>query len=125
MGIKQEYFKFLDDYFKNLAARLPLLYNWQYGLRFDLLMNTDYDSSYFAEVMKQSTLLFESVFDAGDSIYIVMSEHKSKRQRIRRFNYLFNQITDLKNRDINYYLIKTITTTFLSIILSSIIILQL
>ncbi|WP_026993147.1 DUF3885 domain-containing protein [Flavobacterium subsaxonicum] len=113
MNIKQEYFKFLDDNFDGLTIKPPLFYRWQNGLRFNLQSKTaDSDSyfeesdSYFEEVVKRASLLFESFFDADDSVYMVVIEHKFKRQKIRRFNYIFNQIQNLKRQDIDYYRIK-------------------
>jgi hypothetical protein len=101
--IQQEYNLFLDTNFTGLKIKVPLFYNWQYGLRFEL--GTDYkedSKEYFERLIDRATTLFSSAFESHDIIYMVLIEYKYKRSRIDHYNYIFRQIKDLKKEDISY-----------------------
>jgi hypothetical protein len=72
------------------------------GLRFDLQIGETGTDEYFTEVVRRSTLLFESSFDPTDLIFLVFRDYKYRRRKIRATNYCFKQINDLKKQEVNY-----------------------
>jgi len=99
-NIRQTYRQFLQDNFAGLKLKIPLFYNWEYGLRFDLqdeYKSTDNDN-YFAEVVRRATVIFETAFDASNRLFFVCKNH----QKIKPANYAFKQIDKLKKDEIYY-----------------------
>lgn len=123
LTLKQEYQKFLSDKFNGLKLKSPLFYNWPYGIRFDLQIGELDDSKrivideygnlvakdilvtedeYFNEIQKRSNALYEFSFEESDFVYLVISEHKYKKRKIKFPNFIFNQIQNLKKSEIEY-----------------------
>lgn len=98
----KKYKQFLNDYFKGLAIKSSLFFNWDNGLRFDLQKGEVGTDEYFGEVHKRSVALFEAAFNIDDDLFIVIMDHRYKRAKIRLGNYCFKQIGDLDCRHIGY-----------------------
>ena len=73
---------------------MPLFYNWDLGLRFDLQkeftnpVDTDNDD-YFSEVYYRAKKLFEFCFEQNDRIYLSVFSYKWRKQRIKKSNFIF------------------------------------
>jgi hypothetical protein len=104
--LKQEYIQFLTNNFKGLKIKVPLFYNWDNGLRFNLQVGETDTDEYFIEVKKRSTALFNEAFAPSDNLFFVLIDFKRRRRKIRISNYCFRQIKDLKKFEINYFKVK-------------------
>lgn len=73
---------------------MPLFYNWNLGLRFDLQkeftnpVDTD-DNEYFSKVYYRSKKLFEYCFEQNDTVYLSVFSYKWRKQRIKKSNFIF------------------------------------
>ena len=103
LTLRQEYRQFFSDNFKGLRLRKPLFYSWDCGLRFDLQVGDTDRDEYFIEVNHRASTLFKSVFDSSDGLFLVFMEYKYRRKRIRFSNYVFGQISGLKETEITYF----------------------
>ena len=106
MTIKQEYKQFLEENFNGLKIKMPLFYNWENGLRFDLQVGDTNTEGYFEEVIKRSSALFRSSFSKTDRVFIVLNQYKIKRSKIRSSNYAFQQIAELKKSEVDYSTVR-------------------
>ena len=100
----QTYRQFLQENFAGLKLKIPLFYNWKYGLRFDLqdeYQSTD-DDKYFAEVVRRAAEIFETAFNASDRLFFVFKDCRNYREKIRFANYAFRQINKLTKNEIYY-----------------------
>ncbi|WP_298537942.1 DUF3885 domain-containing protein [uncultured Algibacter sp.] len=94
MNLKTEYLDFLKDNFNGLEIKMPLFYNWDLGLRFDLQkeftnpVDTDNDD-YFSEVYHRAKKLFEFCFEPNDTVYLSVFSYKWRKQRIKKSNFIF------------------------------------
>jgi hypothetical protein len=88
--------------FENKKLKLPLFYNNEFGLRFDLQKTQIYSEEYFAEVIKRATILFENAFAPNDRLVVIYVDRKVKRRKIRFTNYCFRQIAGLKREGVKY-----------------------
>jgi len=92
--LKTEYLDFLKENFNGMKIKMPLFYNWDLGLRFDLQnkftnpVDTDNDD-YFNEVYHRAKNLFEFCFEQNDTVYLVIFSYKWRKQRIKKSNYIF------------------------------------
>jgi len=105
---KKEYRKFLNDNFKGLRLRKPLFYSWNIGLRFDLQVGSTNTEEYFQEVTRRASIIFKSLFDSSDEVFIVLMDYKYKRRKIRFLNYVFYQIANLQKDCVRYLIEKRI-----------------
>lgn len=90
----------------------PLFYNSPIGLRFEigpeeisLWKNYEHkliNESYFDEALARAVRIFDLVFDSNDSISIIYQIYSDGRRKIRKGNFLFKKIADVKNRVIEY-----------------------
>lgn len=83
---------------------MPLFYNWNLGLRFDLQQKATSKVSasndeYFDEVYHRANKLFESCFEKEDEIYLVVFSYKWRKQKIRKSNYILKLITNYHNTE--------------------------
>jgi Domain of unknown function (DUF3885) len=66
---------YLNKNFPNLELRKPLYYSWKNAIRFELgieeLRDYEADSLYLAEVYKRALILFDSVHQSNDEIFVV------------------------------------------------------
>ncbi|QHS56264.1 DUF3885 domain-containing protein [Mucilaginibacter sp. 14171R-50] len=102
--------EFLNENFPGLDFRIPLFYNWDNALRFDLEHEIDDDPDsvfYFSEVIKRAITLFEESFAPDDQAFFILRQYKLKRRKIRVGNYFFKQLSDFKKDDVNYYTTKS------------------
>ncbi|MBB5395426.1 DUF3885 domain-containing protein [Mucilaginibacter sp. AK015] len=102
--------EFLNENFPGLDFRIPLFYNWDNALRFDLEHDIDDDPDsvcYFNEVIKRAITLFEESFAPDDQAFFILRQYKLKRRKIRVGNYFFKQLSDFKKDDVNYYTTKS------------------
>ncbi|TPE39286.1 DUF3885 domain-containing protein [Pontibacter mangrovi] len=104
--IKQEYKQFLEENFNGLKIKMPLFYNWENSLRFDLQVGDTNTEEYFKEVNKRSTALFRASFSETDKVFIVLNQYKIKRSKIRSSNYAFKQIAALKKSEVDYSTVR-------------------
>lgn len=102
MTTKQEYREFLKENFKGLRLRKPLFYSWDCGLRFDLQVGASNTDSYFQEVTKRATTIFQSAFEYSDQVFLVLMDYQYKRRKIRFSNFVFKQIDNLVKSEISY-----------------------
>ena len=102
MTITQEYLNFLKKNFKGLKLRVPLFYNWAYGIRFDLQVGSTASDDYFEEMTRRATTIFESAFNTSDDVFLILRDYKFRRRKIRFSNYAFKQLKNLKKADIGY-----------------------
>ncbi|GGF10043.1 DUF3885 domain-containing protein [Hymenobacter cavernae] len=100
--IKQEYRSFLDTTFKGLEIRTPLFYNWPFSLRFDLQTGKTDTDEYFIEVVRRATALFKAAFSNDEALFLVLTDYKYKRRKIRFSNYIFKQIQNLIKEEVTY-----------------------
>ena len=93
--------------FPGLRLGKGLFYCWDTGIRFDLQI-TDYkkEDEYFQEVLKRSTDIFESIFNTTDDIYLILTDYKFRRRKIRSSNFIFKQIDLLDKNQIDYSIEK-------------------
>ncbi|MFC7445320.1 DUF3885 domain-containing protein [Mesoflavibacter profundi] len=94
MNLKTEYLHFLKDNFNGLKIKMPLFYNWDLGLRFDLQKEftnpVDNDNNNcFNEVYHRAKKLFEFCFEQNDTVYLSVFSYKWRKQRIKKSNYIF------------------------------------
>lgn len=90
----------------------PLFYNSPIGLRFEigpeeisLWKNYEHkliNESYFDEALARAVRIFDLVVDSNDSISIIYQIYSDGRRKIRKGNFLFKKIADVKNRVIEY-----------------------
>ena len=123
MTTKQEYRQFVNDNFKGLRLRKPLLYSWDFGLRFELQTGETSNSSrqildregnvipnvgdtdtdeYFQEVTKRASTIFKTAFDSSDEVFLVFMDYKYKRRKITFSNFTFKQIDNLKKFEVGF-----------------------
>lgn len=102
MSKKREYYKILQEKFSNINLNKPLFYNNQFGLRFSLQENELNVEDYFENCYNRSIELFENLFSKDDEVLIVLNEYKWRNRRIRKYNFLFKQIKDLKLHELEY-----------------------
>ncbi|MNL16190.1 hypothetical protein D3C87_1372190 [compost metagenome] len=100
--ILKEYKQFLRTNFKELRLKKPLLYSWDFGLRFDLQIDKNDTEEYFQEVTKRASTIFRDVFNDSDNIFLVYMDYKYRRQKIRVSNFTFKQIKNLLHTEITY-----------------------
>lgn len=99
MNIKTEYLNFIKLNFSGLEIKMPLFYNWDLGLRFDLQQEftnpvcTD-DDGYFKEVYHRAKNLFDFCFNKEDQVYVAIFSYKWRKQRIRKSNFIFKLFKD-------------------------------
>ncbi|WP_114781804.1 DUF3885 domain-containing protein [Botryobacter ruber] len=106
MTIKQEYRQFLEENLNGLEIKMPLFYNWENGLRFDLQVGDTNTEEYFKEVNKRSTALFKASFSETDRVFIVLYQYKIKRSKIMFSNYAFQQIAEIKKSEVDYSIVS-------------------
>lgn len=102
--IKQTYRQFLHNNFNGLKLSKPLLYSWNYGLRFSLQdesKSTD-DEDYFTEVIHRATTIFKTACEPTDTLFMVCKDYRHKREKIRLSYYVFSQIENLKKHKIYF-----------------------
>jgi len=88
----------------------PLFYSCDIGIRFEigpesisLWKDSDrknINSEYFEEALARALSIFNTVFDENDNLSIAYQIHSDGRRKIRKGNYLFKQIDDLKSKKI-------------------------
>lgn len=94
MNLFHQLNSYLDEYFKCFRLKQPLFFSAFPGLRFDLQdenLNTC-DDAYFDEVVKRMEKIHAVSIDSNDEILIFYQQYTYKRGKIRKHNYLFNQI---------------------------------
>ena len=112
MTLKKEYSAYLNENFKGLEIKMPLFYNWNLGLRFDLQkeftnpVDTD-NSEYFQEVYHRAKKLFEFCFDQESEIYLIVYNYKWRKQRIRKSNPIFKLISKKIDLELKFDKIST------------------
>ncbi len=94
----------------NLKFEKPLFYNCDIGIRFEIGPESislwkDADRKtinveYFEEALKRAISIFNVAFNKEDNISIVYQIYSDGRRKIRKGNYLFKQISNLKSKNI-------------------------
>ncbi|WP_024330163.1 DUF3885 domain-containing protein [Simiduia agarivorans] len=90
----------------------PIFYNNPIGLRFEIgpedislwksYENRVLNDNYFNEALARAVRVFDFAFDANDSISVIYQIYSDGRRKIRKGNFLFKQIIDVKSRLIAY-----------------------
>lgn len=119
MSKKREYYKILQEKFGNINLNKPLFYNNQFGLRFSLQENELNDEDYFENCYNRSIELFENLFSKDDEVLIVLNEYKWRNRRIRKHNFIFKQIKDLKLHKLEYKKLNNNTNIWNQVILKT------
>lgn len=96
---------YLNNKFPNLKLRPPLIYNWDFGIRFEL-GNPDKENirSYMERVYFRAITLFKALHSIRDEIFVVANVHHAgeenilKRRKVKIFNH------HIKSKDILYRL---------------------
>lgn len=96
----------MGENFSGLEIKVPLFYNWENGLRFDLQVGDTDTEEYFKEVNRRSTTLFRASFSKTDKVFVVLNQYKFKRSKIRFSNYAFKQIAGLEKGEVDYLTVK-------------------
>ncbi|SEJ36010.1 protein of unknown function [Dyadobacter sp. SG02] len=81
---------------------MPLFYNWNHGLRFDLQEGDTSTDEYFKEVTRRASIIFQTAFSRSDNVYLVLIDWKYKRRKIRFGNFTFKQINKLRKAEVYY-----------------------
>jgi len=104
LTVKRIYRQFLQDNFAGLKLEVPLFYEWEHCLRFDLQDergNTEFGSDkYFAEVVRRASMLFEIAFDPSDMLFFVCTEFQYRKRKIKVTNFAFRQIDNLEKNEV-------------------------
>lgn len=71
---------FMNESFPNLELKLPLFYNWDIGIRFELGVDYDTDycyenGSYLKGVYNRAITLFKTIHVQEDEIFVVANEN--------------------------------------------------
>ena len=88
----------------------PLFYNNAFGLRFeiglpDIGVWENYEkgklnNKYFDTALDRSIDIFQAAFTSTDSISIAYQIYSHSRKKIKKGNYLFKQISDIKTKKV-------------------------
>lgn len=94
--------KYLQANFPSLEIKVPLFYNWDYGLRFEIGLDNIsiyknknkriLNNEYFEKALYRGTKLFEATFESNDRICIVFQRYSDGRQKIKKNSYVFKYI---------------------------------
>lgn len=95
---------------EEIKLEKPLFYKNSFGLRFEIGPTeigvwADYDKGklnqeYFDIALDKAVSIFESVFTSTDDISIAYQIFSDGRRKIKKGNYLFKQVNDIKNRKV-------------------------
>ena len=104
---------YMNTFFPKLKLQKPLFYNWKYGLRFEIGLESlptmkDFDKGvlnleYFQKALNRAKALFKYVFDEDDEIIIVCQRYAKNRQKIKRYSLCFTAIENLKQKKVESY----------------------
>jgi hypothetical protein len=106
MSLNRRTTDFLNAHFDGLRLRAPLFFNGRNGLRFDLQHGETDTESYFKEVVRRATQLFEATFEEDDRTILYLIDYRFKKRKIRFLNYCFKQICGLVESDVAYSTVK-------------------
>ena len=97
---------------EEIKLEQPLFYNNTFGLRFEIGpaevdIWTDFDKGilnkeYFNVALARAVSIFESAFSPDDDISIAYQIFSHGRNKIRKGNFLFKQVSNIKNRNIKF-----------------------
>ena len=97
---------------EEIKLEQPLFYNNTFGLRFEIGpaevdIWTDFDKGilnkeYFNVAFARAVSIFESAFSPNDDISIAYQILSHGRNKIRKGNFLFKQVSNIKNRNIKF-----------------------
>ena len=97
---------------EEIKLEQPLFHNNPFGLRFEIGpaevdIWTDFDKGilnqeYFNVAFGRAVSIFESIFSSDDDISIAYQIFSDGRKKINKGNFLFKQISDIKNRNIKF-----------------------
>ncbi len=95
------------EIFEGLKPQKPLFYSWPVGIRFELgiddeIVVQDSNEAYFAQATDRAYKLFSYVFGDEDDISIIYQRFSDGRQKIRKRNFIFKQISSLDNCRVAY-----------------------
>ena len=98
-----EFSDFMNEYYPDLELKIPVFYNWDIGIRFELGIETDDDNSseenrYFKEVYHRAITLFKSLHLPEDEIFLVANVHDFGNKATSKYKLnLFSRYTKDKS----------------------------
>lgn len=94
--------KYLQENFPSLEIKVPLFYNWDYGLRYEVGVpnipiykdnNQEVlNKEYFEKALYRAKKLFEATFEPDDKICVVFQKCSDGRRKIQKNSYIFKSI---------------------------------
>lgn len=109
---------YMDTFFPKLKLQKPLFYNWKYGLRFEIGLESlptmkdpekgVLNLEYFQKALNRAKALFEYVFDEDDEIIIVCQRYAANRQKIKRYSFCFTAIENVKQKKVESYNLRNL-----------------
>ena len=99
---KREFRDFINCEFKGLQLKRPLFYNWDVALRFNLQVGLTDTDEYFEQVLARASVIFQTVFDKSDNVFVAFVDNRFRRKKIRFQNYVFKQVAGLRRSDVYY-----------------------
>lgn len=104
---------YLETNFPGLELQPPLFYSWPTAIRFEMGSpdrsaffdqgkHSLVDPDYISEALARAVAIFEALFSSQDEIQIVCQQFSKGRKRIKKRNFLFQQIDHLKKCKITY-----------------------
>lgn len=96
--------------YKDINIEIPLFYNNEFGLRFEIgppeiavwkdCERRILNKMYFDTALERASNIFEQVFATDDEISIVYQVFLNRRNKIRKKNFIFKQISKIEQRNI-------------------------
>lgn len=107
--------KYMKLNFPKLKICKPLFYNWEVALRFEMGLEEDLDenykcgNTYFNQINKKASDIYNHIFSNDDEIYLIYQTYLWRKRRIKKNNYILNQINRV---DYNKLSINKIDTQY-------------
>jgi len=107
---------YMDTFFPKLKLQKPLFYNWKYGLRFEIGLESlsimkDSEKGvlnleYFQKALNRAKELFQYVFDEDDEMILVCQRYSENRQKIKKYSFCFTAIKNIKQKKVESFKLR-------------------
>lgn len=96
-------FQKLNENFPNFILSPPLFYSWPIGIRFEIgqMKSGTFDTEYFQAAHSRAMEIFQAVF-TEKSLTVAYQEYSKGRKKIRRSNYVLQQIKSSLHNHIKF-----------------------